>query len=515
MPVSFNQFPADWRMPLYWVEVDSSQAGLPIQTSPALLVGQMFSPTSGVQDIPIPIGSKSHAAALYGNGSMLERMFNTFFENNFSEEVWGLGLADPSAGIGANGSIAIATPPTDSGTLSVYITDQRVQIAVHIADTTVEIAANLAAAINATANLPVTATANASAVDLACKWVGSTGNDIYLGANFFGAFGGEVYPPGLTLTFTPMSGGTAAPDMTAGIANLGDLPFDYVSMPYTDTESLLMWDNEYGFTDTGRWGWMRQLYGMIFTARRDTYSNLIIWGMDQNWAVISTMGIEPTAPSPVYLWTAAYGAMGGRAFLNDPARPLQTLILTGILPAPLHQRFDLLEMNALAGNGVATQTVEKGQIYPMIMRETTGWQYNSYGQSDDAYELLTTLATLMTLLRSQRQAITSKFPRSKLADDGTPFGIGQAIVTPKIIKAELVAEYAIDEFNGLVENMAAFKANLIVERDPNNPNRANVLYPPDLINQLRIFAVLAQFRLQYDRGIDTVVASQIGPGGAP
>jgi hypothetical protein len=47
-----------------------------------------------------------------------------------------------------------------------------------------------------------------------------------------------------------------------------------------------------------------------------------------------------------------------------------------------------------------------------------------------------------------------------------------------------------------------------------------VLYPPDLINQLRIFAVLAQFRLQYDRGIDvevigyTGLAGIAGPGGA-
>ena len=46
---------------------------------------------------------------------------------------------------------------------------------------------------------------------------------------------------------------------------------------------------------------------------------------------------------------------------------------------------------------------------------------------------------------------------------------------------------------------------LFVERDPNDANRLNVLYPPDLINQLRVFAVLAQFRLQYDRGIDTEI----------
>jgi phage tail sheath gpL-like len=141
------------------------------------------------------------------------------------------------------------------------------------------------------------------------------------------------------------------------------------------------------------------------------------------------------------------------------------------------------------------------------LRESTTYQLNLYGQGDDAYELVTTLATLARLLRNQRQAITTQFPRHKLGNDGTRFGPGQAIVTPGLIKAELVGEYRIDEFNGLVEDANAFGDNLIVERDPNNPNRVNVLYPPDLINQLRVFAVLAQFRLQYDRGVE------LGEGG--
>ncbi|MNE96793.1 hypothetical protein D3C80_1950400 [compost metagenome] len=50
---------------------------------------------------------------------------------------------------------------------------------------------------------------------------------------------------------------------------------------------------------------------------------------------------------------------------------------------------------------------------------------------------------------------------------------------------------------GIVENAEAFAANLIVERSSTNPNRLNVLYPPDLVNQLRIFALQYQFRLQY------------------
>jgi hypothetical protein len=103
---------------------------------------------------------------------------------------------------------------------------------------------------------------------------------------------------------------------------------------------------------------------------------------------------------------------------------------------------------------------------------------------------VTTLAALAKLLRNQKQAITSKFPRHKLANDGTKVGPGQAIVTPGIIKSELIAQYQRDMYDGLVEDMSNFKRNLLVERDPNDSNRVNVLYPPDLINQLRIFTVL-------------------------
>ena len=251
--------------------------------------------------------------------------------------------------------------------------------------------------------------------------------------------------------------------------------------------------------------------GHVFSAKRGLYSDLILYGETLNSAVESVMAFEQTCPSPMFECAAAYAAKAQRALINDPARPLQTLSLNNIKAAPVQDMFNWAELNSIASNGLAIQ--ERGSDnQPMIAREQTSYQFNLYGQSDDAYELVTTLATLAKVLRNQKQAITSKFPRSKLADDGTKFGPGQAIVTPGIIKAELVNEYQLDMWNGLVENLSAFKAHLIVERDPNDPNRVNVLYPPDLINQLRVFAVLAQFRLQYDRGIDLEI---IGASPAP
>lgn len=70
-------------------------------------------------------------------------------------------------------------------------------------------------------------------------------------------------------------------------------------------------------------------------------------------------------------------------------------------------------------------------------------------------------------------------------------------MTPSIIRSELIAAYSALETQGLVENMDLFKKNLIVERNATDPNRVDVLFPPDLVNQLRVFALLCQFRLQY------------------
>jgi phage tail sheath gpL-like len=508
VPISFSQIPSDIKVPLYWVEVDPSKAGLPQLGLRALLVGTGLSGGDVPLEVPIAVGSQAQADAHWGQGSEISRMFTAFFANNFSNEVWGVGVPEATGGTAATGTITVAAAPTDAGTIHLYIGGIHIAVNVGATDAIDAIATNMAAAINEIFDLPVAAVAATATVTLNCLWKGVNGNDITVSTNYYGTIGGEILPPGLKLTLPAtglLTGGAGVPDFTNVIANMGDQPFEYVSMPYSDSTSMIAWDQEYGFTDTGRWGWQRQLFGHIFTAKRGTYSALVTWGDTQNFGTISAMGVEVASPSPVFEWTAAYTAKAQRALVNDPARPLQTLSLNKIKSAPLQSRFDFVELNGLASNGIAIQKAGSDN-QPMIARESTTYQRNLYGQSDDAYELVTTLATLAKLLRNQRQAITSKFARVKLADDGTRFGPGQAIVTPGIVRGELVAQYFIDEFNGLVENATAFQQNLLVERDPNDPNRLNVLYPPDLINQLRIFAVLAQFRLQYDRGLDVLIA---------
>ena len=152
------------------------------------------------------------------------------------------------------------------------------------------------------------------------------------------------------------------------------------------------------------------------------------------------------------------------------------------------------ERNLLLYDGLATFFVDSGGVV-RIERAITTYQKNVYGLADPSYLDVNTPATLSYLRYSTRARITQKFPRHKLADDGTRFGPGQAIVTPSIIRAELLALFRELEEKGLVENFDQYKADLIVERDADDRNRLNVLSPPDLINQLRIFAEQIQFIL--------------------
>ena len=106
-----------------------------------------------------------------------------------------------------------------------------------------------------------------------------------------------------------------------------------------------------------------------------------------------------------------------------------------------------------------------------------------------------TVRGLAALRYTQRVRIALRFPRHKLADDGTNFGPGQAIVTPAIIKTELLALFKQWEEAGWVEGFDQFKDELIVERSSSDVNRVDVRMSPDLINSFMVYAAQIQFLL--------------------
>lgn len=496
--ISFNYIPTNLRVPLFYAEMDNTQAGYFTQNKRTLLIGQKLAAGSAAVNTPYLVGPPDMAKTLFGQGSMLARMHAAYRQQDSAGEVWCIAVADAGAGVQASGTISVTGPATASGTINLYLAGQRVQVGVTAGDSANTIAANVSAAINALIDLPVTSTVATNVVTVTCTWKGATGNDISVCDSYRGQAGGESLPAGVVLAYSGggfLTGGATNPTLAGtAITAMGDEEYDYVANPYTDSANLDALATEYN-DSVGRWAYNRQVYGHCYTALRGTLSSLVTAGGLRNDPHNTMAGFEIDQQAPCWEYAAAYCGANAVCLNVDVARPTQTTVLNGIMAPRPGKRFLWTERQSLLNYGIATSYVSGGVV--RVERAITTYQKNSWSQPDPSYLDSETLHQSAYVIRNLRSVVTQKYPRHKLANDGTRFGPGQAIVTPSVIKGELIAAYKQMEADGVVENSDAFIANLIVERDSSNPNRINVLLPPDYVNQLRIFAMLNQFRLQY------------------
>ncbi|MBH2890585.1 phage tail sheath subtilisin-like domain-containing protein [Serratia marcescens] len=495
MTVPFTRIPSNQRAPFFYAEFDNSMANTATAVQRTLLIGQMLSTATATPGIPQKVSSESAVAGICGNGSMLHNMMAAYLANDISAEVWILPLSDGTTGTAAaTGKLQVLTAAATTGVLSLYIAGMRVQLTVVSTDDKVAVAAAIAAAINGQSKLPVTAVVDTTATDtvnLTAKNKGAHGNSIDIRLNYQGAAGGEETPQSMELKVTPMAGGAGAPSLTDPLGNLQDRAFDFIVNPYTDTTSLDA-VKEFLSDATGRWSYAQQLYGHSFGALAGTYGSLSAAGEARNNQHETLLGINGS-PTPAYLWAAALTGAIAPSLRNDPGRPTQTLTISGVLAPPLESRFMLTERNNLLYSGISTFTVaDDGSV--QVEKTITTYQKNKFGDADDSYLNIETLYLLMFVTRFLRTQITSKFGRMKLANDGTRFAPGSAIVTPNVIRAELIAQYRTLEYNGYVQDAAAFAQTLLVERNSSNTKRIDVLWTGTLIDQLEIFALLNQWR---------------------
>lgn len=491
MSISFDLVPSNLRVPGVFTEIDSSQAtaGASLITYKHLIIGQITADATVPANVPVTgITSVQAARAAFGAGSQLAIMVEAAIASNNITEIVCMPLADNAAGVAAAGSVAFSGAPTAAGSVNLYIGGKLVQIAVATTDTPDSLATALAAAITAATTLPVTAAVDAvttSQVNITAKNKGEAGNSIDLRLNY----NDEATAAGLIATITAMAAGANNPVLDDAIAALGDQWYNVWSFPYTDAASLTAIETEL----SSRSGPMREVEAQGFTAATGSQATLGTLGNSRNSQFVTIVEAH-AEPMPAFAKAAETASIVAYYSSIDPARPLQTLPYAYCLPPAEADRFTLEERNLLLFDGIATTYVDAGGVM-RTERLITTYKTNAAGASDTAYLDSETLYTLMTIRHDWRDYIKTKYPRHKLADDGTRIGAGQAVVTPNVIKAEAFVKFREWEELGLVENFDQFKADLIVERNAADPNRLDVVLPPDLINGLRIMGVKLSFRL--------------------
>lgn len=498
--ISFNEI-GEPRVPLVYIEFDNSGAvtGTPAMRQRVLMLGQCATDDKGNNtgtgelDKPVRIHSTAQARQLFGRGSMIALMVAEFIADNQEAELYALAQG-AGTGKADAGSLTLKGTATEDGVLYVYTGGTRLTVAVSTGQTGADLAPLLVAAIAAKPDLPFTA-----AVDTGGQGSDATLATVVLTARFTGAasapdirlnyYTGETTPAGLAVSTARPAAVAANPDITASVANMGDLQYRTIVMPYLDPASLKVLRDEL----LTRWGPVHQNDGIAYSVHTGTLGELTAFGQSRNDFLLSCMGV-PKPPEPGYLWAASLAAVASQSLATDPARPLQTLALTRRLAPALADRLLWQERNGLLFDGIATCNISEGDV-PQIERLITMYRTNSYGDPDPSYLDVNTPATLSYLRYSTRLRIQQRFPRHKLADDGTPIAPGQPIVTPEIIRTELLALFMEWEEAGLVEDFEQFKDELIVERNKNDKNRVDVLAGPNLINQFRIFAEQIRFIL--------------------
>lgn len=490
MAVPFENIPENIRVPLFYGEFKSG--GTPyVNNARLLLIGQKLSAGSAPSGVPLLV-QDSGVSGLFGSDSMLAQMCRVARTNAPLQEIWALPLDDFSGGVKATGTVTVAgAPVANPGVATLYIAGRRVRTGVLTSDTNANIATNLAAVINATKDLPVTATVASAVVTLTARHKGTLGNFIEVDL-------GNVSDDGLLgktlFTIVALTGGAGDPDIATLSDALGDDEFDWISMPYSGATELGIASDALNDV-SGRWSWIRQLYGHVTTVSTATVSAAAAFGLTRNNQHESIFPCRKFRSAP-WETCAAVGAQIARRKTLPPelSRPLHTIKLEGI-KGPL-SKADILNKNHLQTfyfSGISGYHVRRdGSV--CIDRLVTTFKTNAWGDPDWTYLDIETMAQSMYYVRSLRTEVTTKHGRQALAQSN-PAALPH-IVTPLDLEATLDHNYQKNIDLGVVENFPAFQKNRRVEINELDPNRADAFVKIDHVNQLRIFASLIENNLQ-------------------
>ncbi len=494
--MSLGTIPNDLRVPLFYMEFDNSLAvsGTPAMVHKILLLGQLGANATAPQLEQYPITNDDQARELFGDSMLTDSIIALRKSNNYTELV-AMGIDDLTAGVAANADgFTFTGSATKAGVLSLMIGGKPLQVAIEPGDDSVAMTAKVVAAISAhnTISLyPLRVSAAVKAgniVELTAKHKGLTGNDIDIRLNYYM---GEKSPQGVKIVTGKMTDGAGSPDITAIIAALGDDWFNHIVCPWNDTASLNALRDEL----IERWGPMKMTEAIAYSAFRGTHAETATWGNARNDFLITCMGTN-ASPTPPWEFAASYAGVAAYHLAIDPARPLQTLVLKGVLAPKKSVMWDMVERNLHLHDGVATYFVDAGgQV--CIEREISTYQVNSFGSPDPSYLDITTPATLGFYRYAMKAHITQKYPRHKLAGDDVLDDLdpGQPVVTPKIMRTDFLEKFVEFQAMGLVEDYENFEKTLEVRRATGDQNRLEVICSPNLINGLRVLASLVQFKL--------------------
>lgn len=466
--VSFNSIPSSIRKPGKYFEFNTSGAvnALPGNLQRTLIVGQRLASGTIAALVATSVTSDEQAAIAFGRGSIAHLMAKAALTANNYLQLNVITVDDAPAGIAATGSVLLSGPATSSGNVTIKVGNDSAVIAVANGDTAATIAADLVAQIAQQPNLPVTAAidaANAANIKLTAKNKGLAGNGIVLSM--------LSQTSGVAGVVTAMAGGLSDPDIQPALTSIFAAGHDIIAAPFSTQASLTTLRT---YLDAVS-GPLEQRGAIAAAGWPGTLATATTLAGQINAGRIS-LGWYNGSVTPAYQIAAAYAAV--IASEEDPARPLNTLALTGLDVTDSTLRAGRQDQEAALHNGVTPFEVGPGDVV-QITRAITTYTTNAQGVEDPALLDLTTIRILDYMRKAWRQRIALRFPRDKLSQR-----------TPAKVRSELLDVAYKAEDAEIIENVDQWKDNLIVEKDGQSAGQLNSKIPCDAVEGLHVFAAV-------------------------
>jgi len=461
--ISFETIPSSIRKPGKYLEFNTKLAvrTLPSNKQRLEIIGQRMSTGTATVGLPFKVFDDETAALWFGRGSQLHLMVRAAIVANRFVEITAIGVDDNGAGTAATNTHTFTGTTTGAGLVTVGCGNQRIEVAIDTGKTAAQVATAVHAELIKQVNLPVTYSVAAGVITATNKHKGTVGNTIKMEAT--------TTAPGLAVATTQPVNGLTDPDLTATLASAFTATEEILVVPYGAQTTLTAVRTHLNDRSSA----IEQRGCVAVYASTGTLSAATtLAGQINSGRMVSAL--LPGSASPGYEIAAAMASV--IAFEEDPAMPLNTLVLTGIAPPNQASRLGRTEQEVCLANGVTPLEVGPGEQV-QIVRAVTTYTLNAEGVTDISLLDLTTIRTLDYVRKAVRERMSLRFPRGKLSSR-----------TPKAVRSEILdVLFKIEELE-IIEEVEANKDGLLVERDLQDPNRLDARIPADVVNGLHVFA---------------------------
>lgn len=415
-----------------------------------LIIGQMLSAGgTATANVPYEILRETDGEGLFGAGSITDFAIKAAFKQNPLVKLSAISAAD--AGAKATGTYTFATTATGGTTYRARIAGVPVSVDIASGDTPTVIGAALATAINANTSLPVTAAAVTGVVTLTAKNGGTIGNGIQIRGAFDLAVGTTC-----TLSGSTLSGGTGAVTLTSALAAIVAKRYHEVCVPFEDSVSggaVKTTVNTQAGAEVG--------FGMFaHQASNGSLGTATTLGLALNGDRNSVVAINTSESWGVAIAAAYSAALAQEEVAN---RPMNGVVLNGILPPPIEKRWTPTELRNLLDNGCTPLIVTSGEQVAICRAVITGVK-NSAGAFSYEDLDITIQRGLDDVRDNVALMLQTNYPRARWADSDADGLLPPDVATPAKVRQDLIDVLRDCESRGICQQVEALKDQVVVEK---------------------------------------------------